>query len=77
MAFDNFRLFAGGFKENGEHQTQNDTPLNPLKKKVKVFPPHAMKAYRGVEVQLHTFLTWALSGGESSTSSPATFTPGK
>jgi hypothetical protein len=32
MAFDNFLLFAGGFKENGEHQTWNDAPLNSAKK---------------------------------------------
>jgi len=38
MAFDNFALFAGVFKESGEHQTWNDAPLNPVKK-VRVFFP--------------------------------------
>jgi hypothetical protein len=37
-------------------------------RKVKVVPMHAMKAYRGVQVQLHLFLTSALHWGERSTS---------
>jgi len=36
-----------------------------------------MKAYGGVEVQLHSFLTSALDGGEWSTSRPSRFIPGK
>jgi len=36
-----------------------------------------MKTYRGVEVQLHAFLTSALDGGEWSVSRPGRFTPRK
>jgi hypothetical protein len=36
-----------------------------------------MKTYRGVEIQLHTFLTLALDGGEWSASHPSHFTPEK
>jgi hypothetical protein len=36
-----------------------------------------MKAYGGVDVQIHIFLTSALVGGEWSTSRPGPFTPGK
>jgi hypothetical protein len=35
-----------------------------------------MKAYGGVDVQIHIFLTSALVGGEWSTSHPGRFTPG-
>jgi hypothetical protein len=35
-----------------------------------------MKAYRGVDVQIHIFLTSALAGGEWSASRPGRFTPG-
>ena len=38
-------------------------------------PLHDMKAYRGVEVQLHSFLTSALDEGKWSTSRPGCFTP--
>jgi hypothetical protein len=38
---------------------------------------HAMKAYWGVEVQLHSFLTSALGGGVWLTSRPGRFTPQK
>jgi hypothetical protein len=31
---------------------------------VKVVPFHAMKAYSGVEVELHSFITSAVGGGE-------------
>jgi hypothetical protein len=34
-----------------------------------------MKAYEGVEVYIHIFLTWALVGGEWSASRPCRFTP--
>jgi hypothetical protein len=34
-----------------------------------------MKAYGGVDVQIHIFLTTALVGGEWSTSRPGRFTP--
>jgi len=34
-----------------------------------------MKTYWGVEVQLHTFLTSALDGGECQVSRPGRFTP--
>jgi hypothetical protein len=34
-----------------------------------------MKAYRGVNVQIHIFLTSALAGGEWSASRPDHFTP--
>jgi hypothetical protein len=36
-----------------------------------------MKAYGGVDVQIHIFLTSALVGGEWSTSRPGSFTPGE
>jgi hypothetical protein len=43
----------------------------------KDIPMNDMKAYRGVQVYHHTFLTSALNGGEWSTSSLATLHPGK
>jgi hypothetical protein len=36
-----------------------------------------MKAYGGVDVQIHIFLTSALVGGEWSASRPGNFTPGE
>jgi hypothetical protein len=36
-----------------------------------------MKAYVGVDVEIHIFLTLALVGGEWSTSRPGRFTPGE
>jgi hypothetical protein len=36
-----------------------------------------MKAYGGVDVQIHILLTWALVGGEWSASHPGRFTPGE
>jgi len=36
-----------------------------------------MKVYGRVMVQVHTFLTLALDGGEWSTTYPSHFTPGK
>jgi hypothetical protein len=36
---------------------------------------HALKAYWGVEVLLHTFLALELDGGEWSASRPSHFTP--
>jgi hypothetical protein len=36
-----------------------------------------MKAYEGVDVQIHVFLTSALVGGEWSASRPCRFTPGE
>jgi hypothetical protein len=36
-----------------------------------------MKAYGGVDVLIHIFLTSALVGGELSTSRPGRFTPGE
>jgi len=38
---------------------------------------HTTKTYRGVEVQLHVFLTLALDGGEWSASRPGHFTLGE
>jgi hypothetical protein len=35
-----------------------------------------MKAYGGVDVKIHIFLTTALAGGERSASRPYRFTPG-
>jgi hypothetical protein len=48
--------------------------LNMVKGKDKVVPfvkQHAMKGYERVEVQLHTFLTSVLVGGEWSLSHPS------
>jgi hypothetical protein len=36
-----------------------------------------MKAYEGVDILIHIFLTSALAGGEWSTSRPGRFTPGE
>jgi hypothetical protein len=36
-----------------------------------------MKTYGGVDVQIHSFLTLVLVGGEWSASRPCLFTPGK
>jgi hypothetical protein len=36
-----------------------------------------MKAYEGVDVQIHVFLNLELVGGEWSASRPARFTPGE
>jgi hypothetical protein len=36
-----------------------------------------MKAYGGVDVQIHVFLTSELVGGELSASHPGRFTPGE
>jgi len=51
------------------------------KGKVKLFlcltKHHAVKAYGGMEVWLHVFLTSALDGDEWSASRPSRFTPGK
>jgi hypothetical protein len=38
---------------------------------------YVMKAYGGVDVQTHIFLTSALVGGEWSASRPGRFTPGE
>jgi hypothetical protein len=45
----------------------------PLQKGKKYY---AMKAYGGVDVQIHVFLTLALTGVEWSASRPCRFTPG-
>jgi hypothetical protein len=47
------------------------------KSKGKGVPVHIMKGVGGVEVQLHSFLTSALDGGEWSASRPYRFTPEK
>jgi hypothetical protein len=41
----------------------------------KVVKQYTMKAYGGVDVQIHIFLTTALGGGELSASRPGPFTP--
>jgi hypothetical protein len=46
-------------------------------KVVPVLKHYTMKAYWGVEVQIHIFLTSALAGGEWSASHPCHFTPGE
>jgi hypothetical protein len=43
----------------------------------KVVHMHAMKAYRGVEVQLHSFVTWVLDEGEWSASRLSYLAPAK
>lgn len=43
----------------------------------KIVAVHAMKAYRGAELWLHSFLTSAPDGGEWLTPSPGLFTPRK
>ena len=42
---------------------------------VKVVPKNAVKAYRGVVVHLHAFITSALDGGKRSSSRPGHFIP--
>jgi hypothetical protein len=42
----------------------------------KIVSLHAIKAHRGVEVQLHLLLTWALGGYEQSASHFGRITPG-
>jgi len=44
-------------------------------RKGKVFAVHTMKAYRGREVQLHSFLSSVLNEGERLTSLPCRFNP--
>jgi hypothetical protein len=46
-------------------------------KKCKVVPTHAMKSYRGTEIQLTSFLTLALYGNEWLTLRPGPLYPGK
>jgi hypothetical protein len=48
-----------------------------VKVRLSLFKHHAMKAYGGVNVQIHIFLTSALAGGEWSASRPGRFTPGQ
>jgi hypothetical protein len=36
-----------------------------------------VKAFGGVDVEVHIFLTWTLAGGEWSASRPSRFTPGE
>jgi hypothetical protein len=48
--------------------------INASKGKGKVIPVHAMKAYRVVEIELHS-LTSSLDRGEWSASHPGHFTP--
>jgi len=48
-----------------------------MKAKVKFIPVQAMKVYRGMEVQLHLFLTSALHGGERSALHPGSFISGE
>jgi hypothetical protein len=44
-------------------------------KKSNYVPVYAMKAYRGVEVQIHSFLVLALDGDERTTALPRDRTP--
>ena len=46
-------------------------------KKGEIFPVHSMKAYKGMEVDIHSFLTSALDGGVWSTSRSGRFTDKK
>ena len=43
----------------------------------KDIPVHAIKSYRGAEIELHAFLTSALVGGEWATSRSSRLTLGK
>jgi hypothetical protein len=45
--------------------------------RVHIIKHYAMKTYRGVKVQLHTFLTSALVRGQWSALSPGRFSSGK
>jgi hypothetical protein len=59
----------------------NITKVTKVKKEGKVVPvlnlikDYAMKAYGGVDVYIHIFLTLALAGGKRSASHPDHFTP--
>jgi hypothetical protein len=68
--------FTGGSGSEHHSRWAWDTP-KCKQGKGKVFPDHAIKTYRGTDVQLHSFLTSALDAGEWSTSRPSLFTPGK
>jgi hypothetical protein len=69
-------------RENEDVWTINGKIL-VVRKKGKVVPVlnlikhYAMKAYGGVDVYIHIFLTSAVVGGEWSASRPGRFTPGK
>jgi hypothetical protein len=57
---------------------QSDSTLVPAPLiAIKAVLVHAMKAYRGTEVYLHSFSTLALDGGQYSTSRPGHFTYGE
>jgi hypothetical protein len=51
--------------------------MGEKKRKSKMFPVHAMKAYWGAEVRFHSFLTSELDGSECFSLRPASFNSGK
>jgi hypothetical protein len=69
-----YRRHGGGYKLVVQISVGNLSrclyTLKYKEKKSNVVPVYAMKTYRGVEVQLHSFLVSALDGGETPTALP-------
>jgi hypothetical protein len=74
-------VFNSQYKVNTSTARPNETLVSEciyvVHIKREFAPVHALKAYRGIEVQLHSFLTLVLVGGEWSASCPTHFTLGE
>jgi hypothetical protein len=58
-------------------QDPNPKHTQYKRKALDVIKHYTMKAYGGLVMQIHNFLTWVLVGGELSVSRPCRFTPGE